>query len=236
MKKFLYVIFVFIFIGCGGENNTNNKSGIIIPAYFYDANLWDEVVNADSLNKFIVIINPNYGPGDNTDDFYSSVINDLITENKTPIGYVYTKWGSRDISEVENDIDKWLNLYPSIKGFFIDEANSTADGVTYYKTLYSYIKAKGNYFVVLNPGTTPNTEYFNVSDLVVVFENDVSKLNNNVCENNFEKSAVIVYGADEEDMKEFKNVCGYVYFTDDSGNNPYDSLPSYFYEEINELK
>jgi len=234
LKRVFFAFFVLFFIGCGNDSNENLKSGLIIPAYFYDVDLWDKIIKTE--NKSVVIINPSNGPGKDIDYNYNNFISGLVQTSKIPVGYVYTKWGKRDINEVKNDINKWIDLYPDIRGFFLDEANSSALGVNYYKTLYEYIKNKGDYFVVLNPGTTPNTKYFNVSDLIVVFENDVSKLNKKVCENNFKKSAAIVYGANEEEMKMYKNVCGYIYFTDDSGDNPYDTLPSYFDEEIEYLK
>jgi hypothetical protein len=233
MKKFLYLIIMFIFTACG---NTDKKSGVIIPAYFYDGFLWEKVVSVSGPDRFVVIINPDYGPGDEVDGMYKNVVEDLNGTSKTPVGYVYTKWGGRNISDVENDINRWIELYPGVRGFFIDEANSSKEDLDYYKTLYEFIKKKGNYFVVLNPGTKPDAGYYDVSDLIVVFENDVSELNDNVCGEYFDKSAAIVYGADEEQMLKYKNVCSYVYFTDDSGNNPYDTLPSYFDEEINELK
>ena len=232
--RILLLLFSLFFIGCNVSVSEKNKK-IIIPQYFYDYDLWQKVVDADI--KGYVIINPSNGPGDNTDSAYSNEIQDLIDGGKTPIGYIYTKWGDRDIEEVKDDVDKWLELYPQIKGFFIDEASTLSDRFKYYKELKNYIDSKGNYKFVLNPGTFPNGVYFSIADTVVVYEGNATALDDNVCKSYSSQSAVIVYGADENQMRNIVNrPCRYFYVTDDNDTNPYDSLPSYFDEEIKLLK
>ena len=107
-----------------------------------------------------------------------------------------------------------------------------------YKDIYNYIKSKGKYFVVLNPGTMPNTAYFSIADNIVVYEGDVKNLPSEACKSYAYKSSIIVYGADEAKMREIVSIkhCRYMYITDDNDTNPYDSLPSYFDEEIDVLK
>jgi hypothetical protein len=239
MKKIIYyLVVVSLLIGCGaGGTGDENSKGIIVPAYFSDNYLWEKIkdVNlSENPSDFLVIVNPDNGPGEYYDEKYADIVNSL--KEKTPLGYVYTKWGERDIDEVKNDIDRWIAFYPGVKGFFLDEASADESGLAYYSELFKYIKSKGAYTVVLNPGTRPQSGYYGVSDVVVVFEGDVKELNPDVCKDNFSSSAVIVYGAGESEMKEYKSVCGYVYFTDDGGNNPYDTLPWYFDEEIEQLK
>ena len=241
MKKVLIFLVLVLFLGCkggdtrGSESDDSNVSSkeLLIPVYFYDLTLWDRVVNANA--DEIAIINPSNGPGESVDSNYEEFIANLISHNKKPIGYVYTNWGGRDIDDVEDDIDTWLAFYPDIKGFFLDEVATGEDKLNYYTQLRDYIKSKGDYFIVLNPGTTPDSGYFDIADVVVVFENNVSNLTN-VCENS--KSAIIVYGANSLHMEDIvKNYeCKYVYVTDDESPNPYDTLPSYFEEEIDALK
>jgi len=224
---------VFFFLGCG--TSTEVSKGIIVPQYFYDSALWDKVINAD-IGGY-VIINPSNGPGDSADSAYVNEINELNAHSKIPIGYIYTKWGDRSIDDVKADIDKWLELYSGIKGFFVDEAASSADKSEYYTELADYIKSKGDYKIVLNPGTKPDAVYFGIADTVVVYESNASAVPDDVCSNYSDKSAIIVYGADEEEMENLVNrPCKYIYVTDDNDSNPYDSLPSYFDEEIDALK
>ncbi|MEO1927162.1 MAG: spherulation-specific family 4 protein [Nautiliaceae bacterium] len=99
------------------------------------------------------------------------------------------------------------------------------------------MKSKGDYFIVLNPGIIPDKNYFDIADNIVVLENNISAVNEVNCSYS-DKSSIIVYGAQEFQMEEIvkKYNCEYVYVTDDSLPNPYDTLPSYFEEEINALK
>ena len=147
MEKIVFIIGMLFILGCGSSDNNSikeEKRGLIVPIYFYDLNKWQDVVNVNI--DEIAIINPSNGPGSNIDENYVNFIDDLVKNNKSPIGYVYTKWGNRDISEVENDIDTWMVFYPNIKGFFIDEAATGLDKFEYYKDLANYIKSKGNYY------------------------------------------------------------------------------------------
>jgi hypothetical protein len=217
----------------------DTDQGVIIPIYFYnndDTNKWEEVINIQS--EAVVIINPFNGPGNEIDENYVTFINDLINNSKKPIGYVHTQWGERDIELVKKDIDTWLQFYPKIQGFFIDEASESITKIDYYKDIYNYIKSKGNYFIVLNVGTMPNESYFSIADNIVVYEGDVKNLPNEACKSYAYKSSIIVYGADEDKMKEIISTkpCMYIYITDDNDSMPYDSLPSYFDEEIELLK
>jgi len=258
MKKILLVIIFLLLTGCqnnntengtsvnaNSENNDTNvsqssniasnlKRKIIIPLYFYDVNKWDKV--AQYQNE-IVIINPNNGPGDSIDANYEKLITKLNNNNDLPIGYVYTKWGSRDINEVKKDIDKWIAYY-KVKGFFIDETSTNQAELDYYTKLSTYIKSKGNYYIVLNPGVFPNVGYFMIADNIVVFEDNANKLNKTVCNVESGKSSIIVYDANETKMKEIVKTyqCKNLYVTDDDLPNPYDTLPSYFDEEIKLLK
>ena len=236
MRKFFLFFYVLFLIGCGISVVEAEKRGLIIPAYFYNQSLWDKVANANI--EEIVIVNPANGPGSLVDENYVNFIKDLVNNYKKPIGYVYTKWGDRDIELVKDDIDTWLRLYPEIQGFFVDETSNNATKIDYYKDIYNYIKSKGKYFVVLNPGTMPNTAYFSIADNIVVYEGDVKNLPNEACKSYADKSSIIVYGADEAEMREIVSSkhCEFMYITDDNNTNPYDSLPSYFDEEIDVLK
>ncbi|QCI27696.1 spherulation-specific family 4 protein [Caminibacter pacificus] len=233
--RYFFILTAFLFLGCNLSVTTDNSKKIIVPQYFYDYNLWDEVAKADI--KGYVIINPANGPGDNVDSAYVNDIDNLLYYGKTPIGYIYTKWGDRNLSDVEADVDKWLELYPKIKGFFVDEASNTIDRFSYYQELADYIKSKGDYKIVLNPGTSTNAVYFSIADTIVTYEGLAKDTPSDVCEEYSSQSAIIVYDANESVMRELVNrPCSYFYITDDNDSNPYDSLPSYFDEEIRLLK
>ena len=239
----LLLLASLLFSACNTTNsqkppNQNSSKALLVPAYFYDINKWQELARLDS--NATIIVNPNSGPGESTDSNYVKFIDDLVANNKKPIGYIYTKWGKRDISEVEADIDTWLALYPNIKGFFIDEASSSKEEFSYYQELSRYIKAKKELSITLNPGTPSDEIYYSIADTIVVFESPIRELNTSkdYCQSFSSKSALIVYGANKTQMQDtlHQNSCSYFYITDDSLPNPYDTLPSFLDEEIKLLK
>jgi len=239
--RFIIFLFVLILTGCGGGNAAAEanveKNAMIVPAYFYDSGLWDKLINAPDDIDYVVIVNPDNGPGDSTDENYSEWIHSLSVNGKKSVGYVYSSYANRDLDDVYSDIDTWIDLYPEIGGFFIDEVNDSLDAVNYYEDIYRYIKDKGDYYVVLNPGTTVDSAFFDISDNVVVYESDDANVSDDVCSLNSEKSSVIIYDLNSTQMQTLSKLnCRFKYFTDDNGSNPYDSLPSYFYEEIEDLK
>ncbi len=238
MRVFLSAVFILVLsILNFSWSSEIQRKGILIPAYFYDSAIWDRLIAGKNDNvDFIVIVNPASGPGDIQDPHYVSVINDLNANGIIPIGYVHTSYGNRDINEVKDEINRWLELYPGIKGFFLDEVSSSNSDIDYYSQLYSFIKEKGNYKVVLNPGTSTDIEYYGVSDLIVTYESpyeDFTGCNGDIPE----KSACIVYNVPEDKIAEIINNenVKFFYLTDDTLPNPYDTLPTYYEEEVSLL-
>jgi len=242
LNKFLFVVLVLLFSSCGSGGSSgssdvsSNFSGLLVPAYFRDEALWDVLERVPSSPNFYIVVNPNSGPGTEPDPFFSDVISKLRRDGKTPIGYVYTSWGERPLTEVKADIDRWLEFYPEVSGFFFDEVLLDTDKLSYYREIYSYVKSKGRYAVVLNPGTLPTNEFFSISDLIVVFEADYSKLKGFTASPYVEKSACVVTDVPETEWKKVLNVlkgkCSFVYITSESGSNPYSSLPDFFDDEV----
>ena len=207
----------------------SDRKILIFPLYFYDPSKWEKLSQIP--NDEIIIINPSNGPGDEVDENYKNFLNTL--SSKVPIGYIFSNYSNRSLDEVKEDIDKWLLLYPQIKGFFIDEVSE--DNLNYYKEISNYIKSKGNYLVVLNPGTMVDDGYFDISDIVVIYE-DTNEEFAKYCDKFPQKSALMVFNADEETMKRLVNSkCRYIFITDEEFNN-YSDFPTYFDEELKLLK
>ena len=228
MKYIWILIAAILMIGCDVNKEADNPSkGIIVPAYFSDTQLWDKVLSTDI--DTIAVMNPANGVGESAVETYEEELNKTDSLHKI-IGYIYTTYAARDIEDVKAEIDKWLELYPKINGFFFDEVS--AENFEYYKEIYDYVKSKGDYLVVLNPGRRVDSEYYTIADLIVTFEGDVSSVPEDACDHTH--SALIVYNARAEDMvRVVRNYgCDYFYVTD-SG---YNDLPSYFDEEIMYLK
>ena len=224
MFKFLITFFILFFYANADYNRT-----AVIPAYFYDFDKWDDV---SKYKNNIVIISPSNGPGTEIDKHYQDFISKLNANKNLPVGYIYTKWTERDISEVKNDIDKWIELY-QIKGFFLDEVSRHKEDLSYYKEISDYIHSKGDYYIVLNPGTYPDDEYFDIADNIIVFEDSVSELKGDECNLNSQKSSIIAYDSNESQMENviMNYKCRGVYLTDGTLPEPYD-LATYFDKEM----
>jgi hypothetical protein len=105
---------------------------------------------------FIVIINPNSGPGgkpDLPDEHYqSSVPKFQGYSNVTLLGYVHTSYGKRKLKAVTNDVDtywRWHELSLTsvsgpmgLDGIFLDEISSGGEELEYFGTLSRYIRKK----------------------------------------------------------------------------------------------
>ncbi|WP_457568706.1 spherulation-specific family 4 protein [Desulfurobacterium sp.] len=240
----LLSIFTIIVASCGISGDEAPMHKVIIPAYFYptDSN-WESVLSVSSNLSPLIILNPDAegGPGSREDPLYTQLINQLNDRGFVPIGYVYTSYSSRPLYEVESDIKTWIELYPGIKGFFIDEVTNSNDtfSINYYRDVFNFIKSIGNYYVVLNPGTQPSREYFSFADNIVVFEGDYDLFKNYGCSSPYpEKSSCIIYGADETEMENavYSSDVLYLYVTDDDDSYPFDRLPAYWSKELELFK
>ena len=153
-----------------------------IPAYFYPSNppkptdYWGLMTSTLKPSE-IVIINPNSGVGAAIDSNYVKVVAATKSKGINNIGYVYSSYGTRNLSTIKAEIDKYITWY-GINSIFIDETPSAISAdlwqLNYFKDLYSYIKARGG-TVMLNPGTIPDERYMSVSDQIVTFESEYSK-------------------------------------------------------------
>ena len=228
---------------------------ILVPLYSYPAwynpaaYLWDDVAAAAHDVPVTVIINPNNGPnGGPPNSDYVVGLNDLRAGGVTILGYVYTSYGSRPLTNVQADVDLYAQYY-NIHGIFFDEVASATNQLEYYRQLFDYVKAKTNlHIVVTNPGTHFDERYLTrpATDTAVIFENGSgwSAYAPDAYVSNYPAArfAALVYNTPDEatmrsnvDFAVHRNI-GYVYVTDDSGANPWDTLPTYWTAEVAYVK
>ncbi len=230
---------------------SNVTEGIIIPLYFYPNQEWAKLENYTP-GLYAVIINPDSGPGTNFDPVYNKWINDLRSSGIEVLGYVPTFFndGTLTLNEDEgyiNDYYKWYN----VSGIFLDQvaSNCNESNIKFYGTLYNYIKGNqiaGN-MVFMDPGVGVGQCYRNISDIINIFENNYSVF---VKENmtyvktssyNPNHLSMIVYDVpNSTNMKHVINISrnlgiGYVFITNRSGSNPFDSLPEYIKNETDSV-
>jgi hypothetical protein len=197
-----------------------------------------------------VILNPENGPGANLDSGYAQLVRRAQSVGISVLGYVYTQWADGNVSaqQAEGWIDQYYTWY-HVDGIMLDEANDTCASVPlrYYQTLYDYIKAKSpRATVMLNPGTAVGECYAQVSDVLLTFEDNYSSYLFGYAGSNWTAGYPpshffhIVFGVPT--AAEMLGVvsmavsrgAGWVFVTDlnDSDGNPYNSLPSYFGQEV----
>src|ERR1700756_4749195 len=177
-----------------GGNSSLGQSGInaaigwplraLIPLYIYPTFLgsfWD-VIEANPTGVGYIIANPDSGPLNPADGTatansdYTTHIGNMRAKGVKVLGYVDTAFALRALSgsnSVENDIDTWLSLY-TIDGFFFDDCTNVVGAananVTYYQTIYNYVKGKGSYASVNNYGTTFPSAFIPTADIHVSTE------------------------------------------------------------------
>ncbi|XP_063900029.1 uncharacterized protein LOC135119547 [Zophobas morio] len=162
----------------------HHPSTVVFPFYIYpdfgsSVSAWQTLYESalDNSLQFIVIINPNDGPGFKLNLEYQLGCEKLNNFVKL-FGYVSTTYGTRDMQEVIEDIERWVVWY-SISGLFLDEVTSHKQDLTYYRRLCSFIYSKyGKLFqIMLNPGRVPHEDYFRLCNYIVTFENFYSNWN-----------------------------------------------------------
>jgi len=224
--------------------------GIMVPAYFYPSagGYWDSLDSAAPRVPLVAIMNPDSGPGTSKDNTYVQALTKLHQAGGKVIGYVYTTYGTRPPADVEADIDLYLSFY-AVDGFFIDEMTNdkNTNHINYYAAIYQYIKAKGtNYSFTGNPGSNTQQDYITTptADALMIFEDDGTNYTS------FTPSSwVAEYPAQQfvhlpydvpgaTTMSNFVGLAvsrnaGWIYITDDTLPNPYDTLPSYWTNEVN---
>ncbi len=235
-------------------------NGIIIPFYRYPNNPYTDPVclaffdllrhNHDVAT--IVVVNAANGPGDVEDLNWTAFIRIARAAGAVVLGYVSTGYGTRPEADVKADVDRWGTLYGSagLDGMFYDEQTfDTGPGgagdayVQLYKRYTEYAHEKGYYPVVSNPGVPQQAAYFkvNTGDIIVTYENSTypgeTLLHGNFVDGpvdfNYTRRASLVYGQaalDTVEVAKLRKYARWIYVTDDTLPNPWDTLPAYLDE------
>jgi hypothetical protein len=223
---------------------------ILVPLYIYPQLIngrsnWSPLVEAAKKVPVVAIINPNSGPGGKPNTDYAQALKLLQQGGVKTIGYVATNYGKRSIEQVKADIDLYNNHF-SVQGIFLDEGASDPTHLNHYAEIYRYIKSKKKLQqVVINPGNQIDEAYLSkpVADQAVVFENAGKEWPNYqpsayVKKYAPQRFALMLHNVPDRDkLKNYIDLAvqrniGYLYITNDSDSNPWDSLPSYWQAEV----
>jgi hypothetical protein len=243
------------------NHTKSDKLGMLVPMYVYPDlhrtdSQWQRLLDVKIANpsaEIIVIANPSNGHFSVVDALYASVISKCVDAGMQVVGYVYTKYGARDINIVKADIDKWTEFYKhlGVSGIFFDETEGReAKGQRpYYTELTAYIKSKGYETSIINPGITADQTFVEnyTADIIVSFESYYSNYLSDFKTGNVGKTveseatstALMIH--DMDTLANLKQVIAeapadgfnYVYVT--SGDKGWDYLGNDFEAHISEM-
>ncbi|KAI4188460.1 MAG: hypothetical protein L6R41_002139 [Letrouitia leprolyta] len=166
---------------------------ILIPLYLYPgdgASAWSPIfstISAHPAVQFLIVVNPNSGPGTTgalTDSNLIAGISKLNSfSNVKTLGYVLTGYGSRDNNLVNADVDIYASWSGDTKmdGIYFDEVSNDATSQNFDRmaSLSGHARDSiGGAFVAYNPGYRAPTELFSTCDLMVEFEHPLADFMN----------------------------------------------------------
>ena len=222
--------------------------GIIVPAYFYPSgnSYWSQLATAAASVPLVAVMNPNNGPGTVRDPNYAAAVQQVQAAGGKVYGYVYTDYGSRSLTQVKADINHYFNWY-HVDGIFVDQMTNDVNSThqQYYAQIDHFVHHKeASWIDVGNPGSnTPRSYVGHAADELVLFENDGSGYSTYkppAYQKDYPAGdfANILYNvASASTMQSDVNLAvsrntGWIYVTDDTLPNPYDTLPSYWDQEV----
>jgi Spherulation-specific family 4 len=179
------------------------------------------------------VINPSNGHGSYQDSNFVSGIQQLESAGIMVIGYISTGYGTVPISQVEQEISAYSQLY-KVNGVFFDEMSNVpgARYENYYSTLTSFSSSVGMSITIGNPGASIPASYIGTIDNIVVYENSGLPPASFLSGLGYNKGdfSIMSYGVsfDSGFVQSASSDVGYLYLTNGTYPSPYVNLPSYF--------
>jgi hypothetical protein len=164
------------------------------------------------------------------------------------IGYVTLGYAKRSAAEVKADVDRWMEFYPGITGFFFDEQPSGPEHAAFARDCFAHARSRlPGARIVSNPGVPCDAAYAEGEHplILCLFEHESGFAKFRIPEWARQRSpelfATLHYHANSAEAMQalvaesLARNAAYVYVTDASGANPWDRLPSYWNEEVAEV-
>ena len=221
-----------------------SSSGVVIPLYTYPTDgSWAASLQAKNAHPnvpIIAIINPSDGPGGSSDSNYVQGVKNFQAAGIIVIGYVATGYASHGMSDLDAQISRYKNWY-SVNGIFFDEMANNQGNENYYSTLNTYVKSLGMTYTMGNPGTTTLKSYVGTLDSIIIYESAgtpslsypaSATFYPSYSKSNFGFLAYSVPSLDTSFETSTSTYVQWMYITNDGLSNPWDTLPSYFMNEV----
>lgn len=152
------------------------KTGNLVSLYMYPGSTgstyWQQVINQKLSHPsvpIVAIFNPSSGPGSYKDSNIANWVAKLHSAGVLAIGYTADDYGTKSLSTLKGDADKYKNWY-NADGLFIDEFTNKVGYETHYKDLTTYAKSIGMKMIVGNPGTDVPQSYIGTVDVLNITE------------------------------------------------------------------
>src|SRR3989454_3831957 len=221
-----------------------SSSGVVIPLYTYPTDgSWSASLQAKKAHPnvpIIAVINPGDGPGGSSDSNYVQGVKNFQAAGIIVIGYVATGYASHGMSDLDAQISRYKNWY-SVNGIFFDEMANNQGNENYYSTLNTYVKSLGMTYTMGNPGTTTLKSYVGTLDSIIIYESAgtpslsypaSATFYPSYSKSNFGFLAYSVPSLDTSFETSASTYVQWLYITNDGLSNPWDTLPSYFMNEV----
>ncbi|KAJ8070039.1 hypothetical protein OCU04_000440 [Sclerotinia nivalis] len=162
---------------------------VFLPLYMYPYNStsWSTLTTSIVANpnlKFHVVVSPNLAFTDPDVNYVAGLTSLNSHPNVLTLGYIYTSYASRDVSEIAADIEKYVEWNTPtqlpIGGLFFDESPSNNSTFPYMSNLTTYAKTllgAGKDYIFLNPGVPVDASFYTLADSINVFEESYAKFN-----------------------------------------------------------
>jgi Spherulation-specific family 4 len=223
---------------------------------------WDDLNAAAARIPVEAIMNPASGPGTASNPDYVVAVCELQKAGGKVIGYVPTGYGFRCADDILCDVSAYLSWYGVNGIFLDEMGNQPGglDYVSLYASIKHLGAAAGiDLHVVGNPGEpfADAEAFIPAADVLVIFEGPYTNSDPTMASFqsypnkgpytvlspwwlNYDSSQIanIVYDTSTpfkmlvSAIKAIGYNAGYIYITDDQLPNPYDTLPSYWSEEV----
>jgi hypothetical protein len=239
--------------GAGSRaSDSPHRLRLLVPAYIYPAGEgkkdWRRLIDAASKVDIVAIVNPSSGPGRERILDYSTIIAEASSRNVTLVGYVSTDYTKRTVTEAKIDVDRWVDYYPRIGGFFFDQQPREGQYASYYAELRDHARSKvPNALLITNPGVPCDEAYLvqAVSSITCVFANfegfETFELPASLRVFEPTRFAALPYNISTPDQMRtivrdaiVKRIA-YLYVSDAKPPNQWNKLPSFWEAEVEEV-
>jgi hypothetical protein len=152
------------------------KTGVLVSLYMYPGSTgsahWQKVIDEKKEHPsvpIVAIFNPSNGPGSSKNSNIAYWVDRLQDAGVIAVGYVYDNYGSRSLSGLKADADKYKNWYGA-DGLFIDEFTNKAGYESHYRSVTTYAKSLVMKMTIGNPGTDVPKSYIGTVDVINITE------------------------------------------------------------------